>query len=191
MGAPKGRNGKGKMDTHPDRLQLEADVILKRKTKQEVADIVGCHYSSVTRYFQQLPEMRLREILAQDTLDRANEVTSILNDDKLDVSNAYSKLAMRVEAILTKAEQSDEPAFVLAAADGLRKVLRDIATLQGKMAQNLTVNVALADAPEWVVLRSILAKVIDEVPEAREPLLRHMRHEALSITKEGDRDAGL
>lgn len=87
-------------------------------------------------------------------------------------------------------EETDQPAFALAAVEGLRKVLRDIATMQGKLAQELTVNVSLAQAPEWVTLRRILSKVIDEVPAAREPLLRHMRHEALSITKE-DQGIGL
>jgi hypothetical protein len=72
--------------------------------------------------------------------------------------------------------------------EGLRKVLRDIATMQGKLATALTVNVTLAEAKEWVTLRAILQEVCDEVPAAREPLLRRMRHHVLSVTKE---DAGV
>jgi hypothetical protein len=68
--------------------------------------------------------------------------------------------------------------------EGLRKVLRDIATMQGKLATNLTVNVSLVESKEWVTLRTIPQEVCDEVPEAREPLLRRMRHHVLSVTKE-------
>jgi len=68
--------------------------------------------------------------------------------------------------------------------EGLRRVLRDIAQLQGKLAQNLTVNVSLAESKEWVTLRNILNEVCDEIPAAREPLLRRMRHHVLSVSKE-------
>mgnify|MGYP001094330906 CR=1 FL=1 len=68
--------------------------------------------------------------------------------------------------------------------EGLRKILRDIATMHGKMSQELTVTQSLATSPEWVTLKAILNAVCVEVPAAREPLLRHMRHHVLSITKD-------
>jgi hypothetical protein len=60
--------------------------------------------------------------------------------------------------------------------------------MQGKLAQNLTVEVKLAESGEWIAMRQILEDLCEEVPEAREPLLRHMRRRRLSITQEG-RDA--
>mgnify|MGYP001827278638 CR=1 FL=1 len=68
--------------------------------------------------------------------------------------------------------------------EGLRKVLRDIATMHGKMATSLSVEVTLSESPEWVTLKRIISEVCDEVPAAREPFLRRMRHEVLSVTKE-------
>jgi len=56
--------------------------------------------------------------------------------------------------------------------------------MHGKMAQDLTVTQSLATSPEWVTLKSVLQAVCEEVPAAREPLLRHMRHHVLSVTKE-------
>lgn len=96
----------------------------------------------------------------------------------------YESLAKRVERLITKAEQTEDDSFALSAMEGLRKVLRDIATMQGKLATNLTVNVSLAESKEWVTLRTILQEVCDEIPAAREPLLRRMRHHVLSVTKE-------
>ena len=102
----------------------------------------------------------------------------------MDLAMTYESLAKRVEKLITKAETNEDDAFALAAMEGLRKVLRDIASMQGKLATNLTVNVSLSESKEWVLVRKILNEVCDEVPEAREPLLRKMRHHVLSVTKE-------
>ena len=68
--------------------------------------------------------------------------------------------------------------------DGLRKVLKDIATMHGRMSTNLTVTQSLAESPEWETMKKILRAVCDEVPEAQPVLLKHMRHHVLSVTKE-------
>lgn len=168
-----------------DRDEIIRDLVLKNRTKKKIAALCGIHESNVTRFEQKwIDEEQRREILASERMTRMEKATGVLAEERLDISKTYETLARRVERILTEAEATDQPAFALAAIDGLRKVLRDMAQMQGKLAQELTVNVSLAQAPEWVTLRNILSKVIDEVPAAREPLLRHMRHEALSITKE-------
>ncbi len=169
----------------PDKDEIVRDVILGKRTKLEIAALCGIHESNVTRYFKKhvTEEMR-REIIAEDRMTRVKKATGVLNEERLDIAKTYDSLARRVERILTEAEETEQPALALAAVDGLRRVLKDIATMNGQMAQELTVNVSLAQAPEWVTLRRILGQVIDEVPAAREPLLRHMRHQALSITKE-------
>ncbi|MBB97681.1 MAG: hypothetical protein CML68_24165 [Rhodobacteraceae bacterium] len=128
-------------------------------------------------------EMR-RSILAESRIDTIKADTEVINQDRMDVAMTYESLAKRVERLITKAEQNEDDAFALTAMEGLRKVLRDIATMQGKLATNLTVNVSLAESKEWVTLRRILNEVVEEVPEAREPLLRRMRHEVLSVTRE-------
>jgi len=179
------------INMRPDKNEIIKDLVLKNRTKKEVAALCGIHESNVTRFEQKwITEEMRREIIAEARMTRVEKATGVLNSERLDIAKTYDSLARRVERILTEAEETEQPALALAAVDGLRRVLKDIATMQGQMAQELTVNVSLAQAPEWVTLRGILAKVIDEVPAAREPLLRHMRHEALSITKE-DQGIGL
>jgi len=175
----------------PDKDEIVRDVILGKRTKLEIAALCGIHESNVTRYFKKhVTEEMHREIIAEDRMNRMERATGVLNEERIDVANAYNSLAKRVEALIAKAEQTQDDAFALAGMESLRRVLKDIATMSGQMANDLTIQVTLAESKEWVTLRSILAKVIDEVPAAREPLLRHMRQEALSITKE-DRDVGL
>ena len=122
--------------------------------------------------------------MAENRIAAIEADTEVINQDRMDIAMTYESLAKRVERLITKAEQTEDDSFALAAMEGLRKVLRDIATMQGKLATNLTVNVSLAESKEWVTLRTILQEVCDEVPEAREPLLRRMRHHVLSVTKE-------
>jgi AcrR family transcriptional regulator len=164
--------------------EIEKDLVLKRRTVVEIAKRCGISTTSVKRHRNKITEERRREIMAEARIGTVEGHTAVINEDRMDVSRTYDSLARRVEKLITKAEASDDDAFALAAMEGLRKVLRDIATMQGKLAQSLTVNISLSESKEWVTLRQILNEVIEEVPNAREPLLRKMRHHVLSVTKE-------
>ncbi len=173
------------IDMRPDRNEIIKDIVLSRRSLSDIARRIGCNYSTVQRYRDdKITEEMRREILARERIQRIEADTEIVNQDRLDVAMTFESLAKRVERLISKAEQNEDDAFALAAMEGLRRVLRDIAQVQGKLAQNLTVNVTLAESKEWVTLRGILQDVCEEVPAAREPLLRHMRHHVLSVTNE-------
>ena len=191
MAGNKGSGRPNTINTHPEKKTIIKQIILGEHglpggmSKAQVAKRVGMHPDSVSRYRKEhITEEMVRAILADARVEKVEADTDVLNEERMDVARTYESLARRVEKLITKAEENEDDAFALAAMDGLRKVLRDIATMHGKMAQNLTVNVTLAESKEWVTLRTILQEVCDEVPAAREPLLRHMRHHVLSVTKE-------
>ena len=174
------------IDMRSDKGEIIKDIVLNRRSIAEIARRLGMHPDSVRRYRdEKITEEMRRSILAENRIDAIKADTEVINQDRMDVAMTYESLARRVEKLITKAEQNEDDAFALAAMEGLRKVLRDVAQLQGKLATNLTVNVSLAESKEWVTLRNILQEVCDEVPEAREPLLRRMRHHVLSVTREG------
>jgi hypothetical protein len=170
-----------------DKDEIIKDLVLGNKTQLEVAAMCGIHGSQVSRFIKKyITEEMRREIMAEARMTRVEKATGVLNEERLDVSRSYESLARRVDAIITQAEQNDDPAFALAGLNSLRLVLRDVAQLQGKLAQNLTVNVSLAESKEWRVMREILKEVVDQVPEARLPLLKAMNFHALSVTKEAE-----
>lgn len=170
----------------PDRLSIIRDIVLERVPMTQIAKRLGVDFTTVQRYRDlKITEEMRRSILAEERIKQVETDTEVINQDRMDVANTYESLARRVEKLITRAEQNDDDSFALAAMEGLRKVLRDVAMMQGKLATALTVNVTLAEAKEWVTLRAILQEVCDEVPAAREPLLRRMRHHVLSVTKEG------
>ncbi|MCR9125453.1 MAG: hypothetical protein NXH82_04950 [Rhodobacteraceae bacterium] len=173
------------IDMRPDKQEIIKDIVLDRRPLVEIARRIGVDYTTVARYRDdKITEEMRRSIIAETRVASIEADSEVINQDRMDVAMTYESLAMRVERLIIKAEQSEDDSFALAAMEGLRKVLRDIATMQGKLATNLTVNVSLAESKEWVTLRRILNEVCDEVPEAREPLLRRMRHHVLSVTKE-------
>tara|TARA_R110002072_G_scaffold201457_2_gene359189 strand:+ start:229 stop:804 length:576 start_codon:yes stop_codon:yes gene_type:complete len=173
------------IDMRADKNEIIKDIVLERRSLAEIARRLGVDYTTVQRYRDdKITEEMRREIMAENRIAAIEADTEVINQDRMDIAMTYESLAKRVERLITKAEQTEDDSFALAAMEGLRKVLRDIATMQGKLATNLTVNVSLAESKEWVTLRTILQEVCDEVPEAREPLLRRMRHHVLSVTKE-------
>lgn len=158
--------------------------ILGGRPLTHIAKELGISDTSVKRWWQSVPEVDKRRVAAKQRIAEIEADTAIINEGRMDVANTYESLARRVERLIKKAEDNEDDAFALAAMEGLRKVLHDIAQLQGKLLQNLTVEVKLSESAEWVAMRHILLAVCDEVPEAREPLLRHMRKQRLSITQE-------
>ena len=185
QGGNKNSGRRAIIDMRPDKKEIIKDIVLNRRPMAEIARRIGVDYSTVQRYRDdKIDETMRREIMAETRIQGIEADTEIINADRLDVSHTYESLARRVELLITKAEQNEDDSFALAGMESLRRVLRDIAQLQGKLAQNLTVNVSLSESPEWVTLKNILREVCEEVPQAQEPLLRRMRHCVLSVTKE-------
>ena len=185
MKAQKPTGRRAVIDMRPDKMEIIKDIVLQRRPMTEIAKRIGVDTTTVARYkLEKISEELARKIMADARIGEIEADTEIINQDRLDISQTYESLARRVEKLISKAEAGEDDAFALAAMEGLRKVLRDIAQLQGKLATNLTVNVTLAESKEWVQLRKILQEVCEEVPSAREPLLRKMRYHSLSVTQE-------
>ena len=171
-GGNKNSGRRAVIDMRPDKQEIIKDIVLGRRTLTEIAKRIGVDLTTIQRYRDgKITEEMRRAIMAEQRIRQVEAETEIVNEDRMDVANTYEALARRVEKLITKAEANADDAFALAAMEGLRKVLRDIATMQGKLATALTVNVTLAEAKESVTLRRILPEVCDEVPAAREPLL--------------------
>lgn len=191
MAGNKGSGRPNTINTHPEKKTIIKQIVLGEHglpcgmPKAQVAKRLGMHADSVSRYRKEhITEEMVRSILAEARTAPVDEATRVLNDERVDVARTYESLARRVEKLITKAEEAGDDGFALAAMDGLRKVLRDIATIHGRMSTTLTVTQSLAESPEWVTMKSILRAVCDEVPEAQPVLLKHMRHHVLSVTKE-------
>lgn len=145
-GGNKNSGRRAVIDMRPDKQEIIKDIVLGRRTLTEIAKRIGVDLTTIQRYRDnKITEEMRRAIMAEQRIRQVEVETEIVNEDRMDVANTYEALARRVERLISKAEQNEDDAFALAAMEGLRKVLRDIATMQGKLATALTVNVTLTD----------------------------------------------
>jgi hypothetical protein len=148
------------IDMRPDKASIEREIVLGLRPLTEIGKRIGISYESVARHRDKITEERRRAILAEARVAEVEQNTEIINQDRMDIAVTYESLAKRVEKMITKAEANDDDGFALAAMEGLRKVLRDIAMMQGKLATALTVNLTLSQSKEWVQLRQILQECV-------------------------------
>ncbi len=80
--------------------------------------------------------------------------------------------ARRLDKLISRAD-ADNDSLALAGIKGLRKILRDVAELQGKLSGQLTVQVTLAESKEWQELRQVLQVVFSRYPEAGKLFLEY------------------
>jgi hypothetical protein len=168
--------------SHPRIADLNRDLVAGSISKNAIGRKYGIHPDAVHRHASNhLTDEQQREIAVELKRERAQGVATELNDERLDVGNAYESLARRVERLITKAEQEGNDGLALASMEGLRKVLHDCATMQGKLAQQLTVQISILESREWIELRSILETVFRDHPAAGEAFLGLARRRRLSI----------
>lgn len=168
---------------HPRVADLNADLVRGSISKNAVGRKYGLHPDSVHRHARDhLTEEMRREIAVEIKRGRAQAVATELNDERLDIGNTYEALARRVERLISKAEQEGNDGLALASMEGLRKILHDMATMSGKLAQQLTVQVSLVESREWIELRLILESIFRDHPAAGQMFLDLARRRRLSIS---------
>lgn len=175
--------------THPKVDSIERDIVLRRGSRVAIAKRYGVSRDAVERHWVthlKDDEEKKRKIVLEAQIDEHEQTATALNEDRLDISKTYEALARRVERLISKAEENDDHGLALASMEGLRKVLRDIAQLHGKLAQTLRVEVSVMDSPEWIELRDILEQTFIEHPQAKQRFLQIAGQHRLSIARRPD-----
>lgn len=125
--------------------ELRGDLIAAG-LREKVANCVHDHLVDVS--VEEWDRLNARIVASKLKLEPIDGATEMLSDERLDIGRTYESLPRRVEKLITKAEDAGDDGFALAAMDGLRKVLKGIATMHGRMSTNLSVSVTLAESPE-------------------------------------------
>lgn len=147
--------------SHPDREQIDRDLALERKTQAEVARLVGCHRSSVSRHVKNhlLPTVG-REVLGDPDLA------------DLDVVSELKGLYARIKRHLDRAEEADNWRAIRAFHAEARQDLEFLARLLGQL-QETQVNILIM--PQWVNVRTALVDALAPYPEARTAAARALQ----------------
>lgn len=162
---------------HPKLTDIDRDLILKIAIRREIAEKYNLDYDAIYRraqYLDTFPDYK-RDVIAYAKLEKMRHEAAQNNEESLEIASMYNALAKRVEKMIDAAEKAKEPGLALAAAEGLRKVLKDIATMQGKLAQTFRVEMTISDSREWQELKDILATVFQQHPDAQATFLAAVR----------------
>jgi hypothetical protein len=139
---------------HPQREELDAALIGGTITQADVARVVGCSRSSVSRHYRNhlLPE-------ASGELREDPELVDI------DLLSELKGLYSRIKTHLDRAEQADNWKAIRAFHSEARQDLTLLARLIGDLDDGTRVNVTLA--PQWVAVRTAMMDALEGYPEAR------------------------
>ncbi|MCA8870118.1 MAG: hypothetical protein KDA67_15805 [Rhodobacteraceae bacterium] len=121
QGGNKNSGRRAIIDMRADKNEIIKDIVLGRRTLAEIARRIGVDYTTIQRYRDtKITEEMRRSIIAETRVASVEADTEVINQDRMDIAMTYESLAKRVEKLITRAEQEDDPAFALAAMEGHR-----------------------------------------------------------------------
>lgn len=160
-----GCDSRCKCGQYPGHLELDKAYLNNEISLQDYADKVGCTKTSVDRHVKgHLPGALLK---AKDIKDVANG-DSLLDDLK--------KARERTFSLLDKAEAAADTRVYGAPVAYLREIreqLKFMAELEGRLATQPTINIAIN--AEWIELRTVILHALEPYQQAREAVLHAIR----------------
>lgn len=137
----------------------------------------GLSPSAVHRHAKNhLSEETRKKLLIEVKHERVAALDEEINQDRVDISSGLQRIIHEIEGVLDRSKLAGDDQLALTALRDMRGTLLDLARLHGQLQNVTTLQVNVAELPQWVQLRSILIDVFNEVPASREVFARKTRH---------------
>jgi hypothetical protein len=179
---PDGRMGRpGIMDALPKwrRDDLLRQLVLKQKSAVQVAKEIGCTDTSVHRFMKKVTQAEITKIIAEDAqkrkLDDATGIATILNEDGADVASDLGWVLRELKDLLQSAKGDEDRVMQLGSLKEIRQALMSIAEVRGQLSKKIDVHLNLNESPQFITLRQIILKVLDNHPAAKQDFLAEMK----------------
>ena len=92
------------------------------------------------------------------------------------MQEGLQRIVREVDGILRRAKAAGDDQLALTSLRDMRATLMDMARIYGQLQQVTTVNVNVADLPQWQQLKAILVEIFHLHPAAGETFLTKTRH---------------
>jgi AcrR family transcriptional regulator len=162
--------------SHPRGRELDRDIV-RGTSLNAVARNYGLSQSAVHRHAKNhLPEELRKELLIEFRRERAAALDAEINQERVDISSGLQSIIREIEGILNRSKAAGDDQLALTALRDMRGTLLDLARLHGQLQNVTTLQVNIAELPQWAQLRSVLVEVFNEVPAARDVFIRKTRH---------------
>lgn len=140
--------------SHERRDEFDTAVATKKMSRAEVARLVGCERSTVTRHFKNHVQPALSARTERDMEAVVLDVEKILQD-----------MLARLMTQLEKAEQEDDWRAVRGFIATTLRAVELLAKIKGDLDERPVVNLLIS--PDWLRVRSVLLGALTPFPDAR------------------------
>ena len=187
-GTPRKKTQPFKMAVLPDakREHYTREIVLGRMSMFQAGKELGISDTSVARYITQLPEEEKLAILATAMHDAkvktAMQHAAIVNEFGEDTDKDLKWVLRELKSLLESAKGDEDRMMQLGALKELRQSLMSLADLHGKLNKKMDIHLNLAESPQFIQLRSIILKVLNNHPAAKHEFLNEM--DAMGVIQE-------
>ena len=164
---------------HPLREKIDRFLVTKEMPLERQADKFDLGVDALRRHRdnpKHLPEDKRRQILLDAKRERDQEVADELNGEQVEIKSGLKRILTEIDSILKRAKDRGDDPLALVSLREMRQTLLDLAKVYGTLKNELTINVNLADMPQWQQLREILVDVFRDHPEAELAFIEQTRH---------------
>lgn len=162
---------------HRKTAEIEKAVVGRFDAKARIADRHGLHPDALDRHNRNhVSEERKKEILLEIKREKTAAIDAEINRDTVDIKEGLQRIVREIDAILVRAKAAGDDQLALTSLRDMRGTLMDMARIYGQLQQVTTVNVNVADLPQWQQLKAILVEVFRLHPIAGETFLTKTQH---------------
>ncbi|MDP2496190.1 hypothetical protein Q8W25_19325 [Shimia thalassica] len=162
------------------------EIVLGRMSMFQAGKDLGMSDTSVARYISQLPEEDKLAILATAMHDAkvktAMQHAAIVNEFGEDTDKDLKWVLRELKSLLEGAKGDEDRVMQLGALKELRQSLMSLADLHGKLNKKMDIHLNLNESPQFIQLRQIILKVLNNHPAAKHDFLNEM--DAMGVIKE-------
>ena len=145
---------------HEGRFDIDTFLVDRSRSYRDIARQFGVSKDAVSRHVSEGHISKLLTLAAD--AQRAAQADTLL--DRIEA------LQRRVEAFLSRVEETDSYSATLGAFRELRANLELIGEVTKELDRTPTLNLFLN--PEWIELRTVIVRALEPHPEARESFLQ-------------------
>ena len=162
---------------HRKTAEIEKAVIGRFDAKARIANKHGLHADAIDRHMRNhVPEERKKEVLLEIKREKSAALDAEINRDTVDIKQGLQRIVREIDSILRRAKAAGDDQLALTSLRDMRQTLMDMARIYGQLQEVTTINVNVAELPQWAQLKTILVEVFRLHPDAGETFMTKTRH---------------
>jgi hypothetical protein len=169
-----------KLDELPMATQdrIKEELAIGSRSMLAIGKQFGVSDTSVKRWWSKIPADERLLIAARvrqsGHIAAVKDAAAVVSDGD-DIDNDLRWLVRRLRTAIEACGEDDDKLLELAQMREMRQSLMDLAKVRGMFSSKIDVQINLAESPQFIQLRHIILRVLEQHPEAKLDFLDEMR----------------